>query len=415
MTTVTTEDGPMMPGVDPPLTTMTMTTALLPPTAARVANLAEADPREESPADAERVEEDAAAPHRVTTMILTRTKLDIGSTTQHRVAVAAAPPALGMEARAASLDQAVEAREPRVDQVVEAREPSLGQAVEARVESLVDAARVEEDAAVLARRRPVLMGTGPTVTAAATADTNLGTEDMAVTLVTTADTGVDTVGPPPPPPVHRLPLMMMTTMAPREARVDHTVEAREASLVDAARAEEDAAAAPRPLRRPALMDPSTTQRTDGMADGATTAKVGLDTPMTTMMMMMTPPAPTIAREASLDLAEDPRVARPVDVANLAEDAPAVPQLMTTTTMIRHTPCLCQDGVETTTEDGTREDGEDTMEDGIHQAETTHGLEDGLGRPCGRMMMTRAAHQATASLARVEARVARVDVRPQSEV
>lgn len=90
MTTVTTEDGPMMPGVDPPLTTMTitmtrmtMTTALPPPTAARVANLVEADPREESPADAERVEEDATALHQVTTMILTRTKLDIGSTTQH--------------------------------------------------------------------------------------------------------------------------------------------------------------------------------------------------------------------------------------------------------------------------------------------------------------------------------------------
>jgi len=242
----------------------------------------------------------------------------------------------------------------------------------------VDAARVGEDAAVpRPLRHPALMSTGPTVTA--------DTEDTAVTLVTTADTGVDTAGPPPPR--HRLPVMATATTAPREANQDHTDTgvARVESLVDAARVGEDAAV-PRPLRHPALMDPFTIQCMDGMVDMATPATVGMDPPMTTT----TTPAPTIAREASLDLAEDPRVARPV------------PQLMMTT-MIRHTPCP-RPGGEDTMVDGTREDG-------ILQAQTTLGLEDGLGRPCGRMMMTTGvAHPAAARVARVEARVVRVDGR-----
>jgi len=147
------------------------------------------------------------------------------------------------------------------------------------------------------------------------------------------------------------------------------------------------------------MDPFTIQCMDGMVDLATPATVGMDPPMTTTT---TTPAPTIAREASLDLAEDPRVAR------------AVPQLMMTT-MIRHTPCP-RPGGEDTMEDGTQVYGEDTMvdgtrEDGILQAQTTLGLEDGLGRPCGMMMMTTGvAHPAAARVARVEARVVRVDGR-----
>mmetsp|Transcript_17663 Transcript_17663/g.38544 ORF Transcript_17663/g.38544 Transcript_17663/m.38544 type:complete len:209 (-) Transcript_17663:216-842(-) len=82
MIMVTPHHGPMMPGVDPTMTstvtmavttvtmtTVTMTTAL--PTVERVASLAETDHlREARPVDAERAAEDAAAPHQATTMMI---------------------------------------------------------------------------------------------------------------------------------------------------------------------------------------------------------------------------------------------------------------------------------------------------------------------------------------------------------
>lgn len=161
--------------------------------------------------------------------ILIPTIMDIGCTSPVAVAARTVPRVASLEVREARVDQAAEVREARVADTMTAavglRAPAPGMEVEARAASLVDAASLAEDAPAAAH--PVGMRP-PGMVDGVDMDTTKDTTD-GVTMATGPPTALPGLAPPLPPP-------------PGAARVAEAA-AMAASLVDVARAAENAQAA----------------------------------------------------------------------------------------------------------------------------------------------------------------------------